>query len=235
MPDLPEGWVWPKWKGKDLGFIAQIDLAEIACLGIAGCLPPGGVLYFFYDQEQRAWGFDPADRGAWRVLFYAGEADALTRVAEPQYLDEDAIYEPCKLRPFAELTLPPVGSPCLGDLGLSELEERRYSALLSELEERHGPPLNRLLGHPDQIQGDMAWESQMALNGVFVGDEGYVGDPRITELQNGVLDWRLLLQIDSDPAPDMMWGDEGRVYYWIREQDLEKKSFDSTWFILQCY
>jgi len=235
LPDLPEGWAWPKWNGEDLGFIAQIGLAEVARLGIAGCLPPSGILYFFYDPEQRAWGFDPADRGAWRVLFYDGAADMLRRQAEPPSLDEESICEPCKLKMSVESTLPPTESAFLSGLALTEAEGSRYYDLLAELEESRGPVLNRFLGHPDQIQYDMAWESQMASNGVFVGDLSYMGDPRTAELEKGASNWRLLLQIDSDPEPNMMWEDDGRIYYWIHERALEQRDFGKAWFVLQCY
>ncbi len=120
LPDLPEGWTWPSWNGQDLAFVAQINLAEVARLGPAGCLPPRGILYFFYDPKQRVWGFDPADQGAWRVLFYDGAADALMGQAEPQSLDEEAIYEPCRLRLSVESTLPPAESPCLSGLGFTQ-------------------------------------------------------------------------------------------------------------------
>jgi uncharacterized protein YwqG len=32
-----------------------------------------------------------------------------------------------------------------------------------------------------------------------------------------------------------MWGDGGRLYFWIREQDLAVNNFDKTWLVLQCY
>ncbi|MCR8632194.1 YwqG family protein [Paenibacillus radicis (ex Xue et al. 2023)] len=37
------------------------------------------------------------------------------------------------------------------------------------------------------------------------------------ELEKGVSDWKLLLQIDSEEEIGMMWGDAGRIYFWIRE------------------
>ncbi|NNJ25645.1 hypothetical protein LzC2_17180 [Planctomycetes bacterium LzC2] len=53
----------------------------------------------------------------------------------------------------------------------------------------------------------------------------------------------LLLQLasdfgdDSDPADqgfEMMWGDLGMLYWWIRREDLAARRFDRVWMTLQC-
>jgi uncharacterized protein YwqG len=31
-----------------------------------------------------------------------------------------------------------------------------------------------------------------------------------------------------------MWGDLGRLYYWIRLQDLARADFSGVWMVLQC-
>lgn len=48
-------------------------------------------------------------------------------------------------------------------------------------------------------------------------------------------DWRLLLQLDSDNEVGFMWGDTGRIYVWIREQDARAGDFSKAWLILHCY
>lgn len=47
--------------------------------------------------------------------------------------------------------------------------------------------------------------------------------------------WRLLLQIDSDDDLGIMWGDLGRIYFWVREPSLRDRSFREAWTILQCH
>jgi uncharacterized protein YwqG len=54
------------------------------------------------------------------------------------------------------------------------------------------------------------------------------------ELKAGSMDWHLLLQVDSEQAAGMMWGDVGRLYYWIRSKDLKAGNFDNVWLVLQC-
>jgi hypothetical protein len=42
-------------------------------------------------------------------------------------------------------------------------------------------------------------------------------------------------QVDShEEETGMMWGDVGRLYFWIKEDDLASRSWDATWMILQC-
>ena len=54
-------------------------------------------------------------------------------------------------------------------------------------------------------------------------------------VEEGAPEWRLLLQLDSDEAVDVMWGDVGTLYFWIRESDARAARFDRTWLILQCH
>ncbi|MDQ8738394.1 DUF1963 domain-containing protein [Paenibacillus sp. LHD-38] len=41
----------------------------------------------------------------------------------------------------------------------------------------------------------------------------------------------LLMQRDSETGTG--WGDEGRLYFWIREQDFAELNFEHVWVILQ--
>jgi len=31
-----------------------------------------------------------------------------------------------------------------------------------------------------------------------------------------------------------MWGDDGNLYFWVREQDAKVGNFSDVWLILQC-
>ena len=97
-----------------------------------------------------------------------------------------------------------------------------------------GDCIHRLLGHPDQIQNDMQTECQLVSHGLNCGDGSGYKDPKARILKAGATDWELLLQIDSDDNARMMWGDVGRIYYWIRREDLKERNFGASWMILQC-
>jgi uncharacterized protein YwqG len=32
----------------------------------------------------------------------------------------------------------------------------------------------------------------------------------------------------------MMWGDAGKLYFWITKDDFINRNFENTWMILQC-
>ena len=58
--------------------------------------------------------------------------------------------------------------------------------------------------------------------------------PKSQGLDKNAARWNLLLQVDSNEDIGMMWGDMGRLYLWITEEDLKACRFDRSWLILQC-
>ena len=58
---------------------------------------------------------------------------------------------------------------------------------------------------------------------------------RAKKLEAGARDWRLLFQVESDGNAKMMWGDAGRLYFWIRDEDLRAARFYRTWLVFQCH
>lgn len=91
-----------------------------------------------------------------------------------------------------------------------------------------------MFGHSANVQNDMQLEAQLVTNGLYCGDETGYNDPRAELLEPGADDWVLLLQLDSDDSADLMWGDMGMLYFWIRQQDLKGHRFDRVWMSLQC-
>jgi uncharacterized protein YwqG len=89
-------------------------------------------------------------------------------------------------------------------------------------------------GYADQIQGDLGLEAQLVTNGIYCGDGRGYERGRKKGLDAGAVDWRLLLQVDSEPRASMYWGDSGRLYFMIHKDDLRRRRFDNVWLILQC-
>ena len=249
-PDLPAGFEWPTWharrnefskqgrklvdKGtRHLDFVAQLRLSDLPLERFEG-MPRTGMLHFFYDIEEQPWGYDPCDRGAWKVIYLPGDSHDLVATAPPREVHNLRLY-PCRVAATPEWTLP---DPVYLNHSDTDWDLEEYEALRTKLAggSAWGDVKHRMFGHPDVVQNPMELECQLASSGVYVGDlEGYESE-RAKALKHGADDWRLLLQIDSDEDnPGWMWGDSGRIYYWIRQSQLRKLDFSDVWLVLQCF
>lgn len=231
MPNMPQEFAWPDWKGKPQAFLAQLDLAEIHA-SLPSFLSASGLLYFFYDQDQGVWGFDPKDLGGWRVLYHPGKADGLAPRTAPAGLAEEFVYKPKPVAPH-RIDLLPDSQTLPG----SEYEWDRDGDAYQELREAAfaGLTHHQVTGYVTAVQNaEMERECQLASNGIYVGNpEGYK-DPRVPGLEAGAADWKLLLQLDSDDDTGWMWGDVGTLYFWIRESDARTGDFGKVWMVFQC-
>jgi uncharacterized protein YwqG len=234
MPDVGPAFNWPSWKHRPLTFLCQLNLADVAQYPFCASLPTVGVLAFFYDQEQESWGFDPKDRGSWLVHFEPNP-DLLQRRENPGAAQSPTGYPACALTPSEVQTLPAIDSLAVASLGLSPEERDVYSQVLEQIEaKRPGGAEHQVLGHPSPIQGDMQLECQLVSHGLYCGDPSGYTDPRARALETGAGDWHLLLQVDTDDTSEMMWGDCGRLYFWITDDALRRRAFEECWMILQC-
>ncbi len=230
QPDLPEGAAWPLWKGAPMAFVGQVRLRDVAALAVEPGLPADGLISFFYDSKQEAFGADPADRGGWQVLYHRGDARLLHRQEFPVALSEASRFKPLSASFYTELTLP--SAPRQVDSGLywSDDETGRYEAWLVERlsPEERAAPKHRMFGYPDQIQDDMQAECALAAHGFHRPDE-----PGAEAALQAKADWELLLQVDSDDRIGMRWGSAGMIYFWNERSALQKARFDQTWLVLQ--
>lgn len=229
QPDLPNNLIWFKENnGKSLSFLAQINLAEINSFDEEGLLPKRGILYFFYSAEQEAWGFDIKDIDKFKVFYFDGDESLLNKSEFPSDLEQHSKFKACKLTYSNSMSLPNWES----DLVRKKLNSQEQDIYI-DISSTDGE-INKLLGHSDNIQGTMEDECQLVTNGLYCGDPSGYNDPRAEELKKDSNKWRLLFQLDSVDKAGMMWGDVGRVYVWIKEEDLRNKLFEKAWFVLQC-
>jgi uncharacterized protein YwqG len=231
-PTVPTGFEWPLWKGKPLGFLCQIDLAEVPRGGDFGVLPPTGFLLVFYDAEQGTWGFDPKDRGSWRVYYFEA-LNGASDLAPPSGLAKAGVFPEVPVQFASILTYPSGLDGRVQALKLGGGEGEAYYELCAT--PFGGNPLHQLLGCSTPVQdNDMDLQCQLVSNGIYCGDPTGYHDPRRAELEKGRGDWILLLQIDSDDRAGMMWGDAGMLYFWIRREDLARRDFTKVWMVSQC-
>ena len=98
---------------------------------------------------------------------------------------------------------------------------------------------SKLLGWPNTIQGSMAGECELVSKGYYLG--GSRDQPPAETVKEAYRtaqdEWQLLFQLDTVGADEfeLMFGDCGRIYFFIRKSDLRAKCFDNVWLILQCF
>ncbi len=237
VPDVPAGFDWPLREGEPLGLIAQIQLSEVAGFDEDSLLPKTGWLCFFYALHQvpPAAGRYPADRSAWQVVYFDGDAETLARMSSP------AIFPPCGMRLWKEWTLPSAfEEPKL--LKSQDCTPSLYGELCWNLTGRFAEPgWHHLLGYAENLSPAMRPVCQMAANGVAVTAETDPRDPKVQELVAGTKEWMLLLQVElsaleklglSDDKPQA-YDSRDRLYYWIRAQDLSAADFSQVWIVRQ--
>lgn len=225
---------WPIVNGTPLSFVAQIDLEEIHLANGPEYLPSSGSLLFFYDADEQPWGFKPTDRDGWRVIHIDVDAST-TVVGADAECPTSRVFPEKRLSAIPSRSLPEATFERIGmDVdGLTDEEVDRLSGLADAYYD--GLPAHQVGGFPRPVQSDyMELEAQLASNGLNCGSSAGYNDPRAKELGTGAKDWTLLLQLDSDDDVDMMWGDCGRLYFWIREQDARSGDFNNVWMVLQC-
>jgi uncharacterized protein YwqG len=204
---------WPRYQGRPLCCVAQLELAELHAAGGPEWLPPEGRLLFFYELEHGAWGLSASDAGSSVVIHDTGPPVA---AQEPEDLPEDARLPPHPVAFVQGLSMPTEERVGVDWTGLDAVSEQALEHALAEL--APPSPAHQVAGYPLPVQDDgMEAECQ-----------------RVAKRPGLLSDWRLLLQLDTDEEAGMMWGDVGSLYFWVREQDARAGDFSNIWMILQC-
>ena len=207
---------WPHIDNDPLAFIAQLDLSELTTALNIDWLPITGILLFFYDVETMPSGLEANDNELWKVIYFEQsniEADFPTNLIK-EFQFESIYLEAIKIE-----QLPSQQREEVIALDLTPSQQDAYNELCDR--EIGDQPTHQISGFPDCIQDDNMERECQQLNS-----------------QNGDFDsndWQLLLQLDTDENAEMIWGDCGTLYFWIREQDAKKGCFDKVRLILQCY
>jgi uncharacterized protein DUF1963 len=189
----------------------RLDLAEVAAvLGAEAPIPHDGMLSCIATGD-----------GEYRVVI-----DDVAPAAQR--------WRPVDLS--VELQLPRVGSESVQVLELDTAEHDAWQELREQLAERQGVDLHdatwelqaihRVLGYPDEPNGDMPLICELLARGHELGDDPVRVHPRASEAEPHVGRWRMLLQLTIDDELGWSWGEwRERLYLWIDEQDLADGDF----------
>jgi Domain of unknown function (DUF1963) len=214
-----------------LTYLGQIAMDELPRIGGKTNLPRTGILYFFYDLINYPQGWLHSSKGGWRSIYLDVDCDEIET-----FNDYEA---PEEISPHCSLTFE-VGyflcEPEYKPVELEQMSDPDFVRVCRELRESF-PFLSgadfykdrhKLLGFPEPLQDfDMARTCHRVSQGLDAW--GYAEG-----IEEGVNDWQLLAQIDCDEKLDWEFGDMGRLFFWIKQQDLEQQDFSNVWFQFEC-
>ena len=243
-PDVPSDFVWPTYEGssydvelkcRPLSFLAQINLRDVAAWDEEHLLPTEGILSFFYELETMQWGFDPKDEGSARVFWFP-DSETLSPADFPDDMEQVFILPELPINCTPQVSLPDYWCMKLPD----EVTWDDYYACCATCDYTEAEDVTKLLGHPNVIQNPMEEECERVTRGYRCGNpEDYQKVPEVEkeDISAKASEWRLLFQMGTVETDDyeLMFGDAGYIYFWIRQEDLLNRRFDRIWLILQCY
>ncbi len=214
-PDLPPGMAWPRRGDRPLTFLAQLRMADLRGLDASALLPEDGWLVVFYDAEEQPWGGGEDDLAGLQVVYVDGPVSGLERRAKKGEAPPSA----APLAVHAGFSLPSALPAPIAEAFPKDSDKDMWIEWSSLRDAVALKPFatnarHHLLGHPDEIQDEMRHDLP--------------GSPE---------EWVLLLQLDSDEvagAVSWTWGDVGRLYFWIRRDDLAQRDFSKVRCLLQC-
>ena len=244
-PAVPADFVWPRFEAENyegetaarpLSFLCQINLEEVRAYDTENLLPQTGLLLFFYEMESMCWGFDPLDEGCVRV-YYWDDPNKLVPAALPEDLAEEYVVGEYDLSFEAKDSYPSYEElDCHSDV---DIEWDDYDEAVEKTDYEIDSERHKLLGYANLVQGEMLTECERAARGLYSGDaKSYHETPEDVkkDIEKAAADWILLFQMASISEDDyeLMYGDMGNLYFYIRKQDLQERNFDRVWFAVQC-
>jgi uncharacterized protein YwqG len=215
-----------------LTYLGQIAMDELPPVGGKTNLPRTGILYFFYDLINCPPGWRHSSKGGWRSIYLDVDRNEIETFND--YEAPELTFLHCSLtfevRHFlCEPEYNPVRIEQMSDQDFVRVcrELRKSFPLLSSRDSHN--VRHKLLGFPDPLQ-DFDMERTCHLISQGLEQEWEYSE----EIEDGANDWQLLAQIDCDEKLDWEFGDMGRLFFWIKQQDLEQQDFSNVWFQFEC-
>ena len=239
-PYLPKDFIWPYYQGLPLSFLAQINLEEVSSLDKDNLLPSTGMLYFFYELETEEWGYKPQSKGCAKVFYYE-DISNFSLIDFPENMEDDYKIPEFKVNFKSNISLPSYEDfyLFLKEHDTFKEQDISFSDFIPLYDELFILDNNytKLLGYPEVIQNPMEEECEAVIRGFDMGGIESYPKKYQKEIRSASKDWILLFQMDTVETSDyeLMFGDSGHIYFWIKKEDLANKNFENIWLILQCY
>lgn len=236
VPYRPLGAAWPLSRGEDgevprpLVFLAQLNLAELQLGAAVPDFPTQGLLQFFIlngDLYGAEFGEGWAAQDRFRVLYF------------PEVIQDAGALEPEGVAPLPDSSGddPEDGLPLWG----TEAGPLRRAVALAAVPDRE--PVSGADDHASALLGTDIWEDAQegeplaaALYDLAPGGHKLGGSPDFTQSDPRAPgdDWALLLQLDSDEALGLLWGDVGTANFFVGPADLRARDFSRVAYHWDC-
>ena len=245
-PFVPKDFEWPYYTGVDyldenlkrrpLSFLAQFNLKDIAPFDSDNVLPKSGMLSVFYELETMRWGFDPDDSGCAKI-FYFSEINEFGEADYPEDLDEDFIVTEFFVEASSHISIPQFCDYMEDDK--PDWDDYDECCIAAGYDPDEWGTYSKFLGYADVIQNPMQEECECVTRGYRRGcpeDIKKIPDAEKLDIKERANDWVLLFQMGTVETDhyELMFGDCGHIYFWIKKDDLAAKNFEKVWLILQC-
>lgn len=247
-PDVPKDFVWPTFetatifddtvKERPLSFIAQFRCADLTPYDTEALLPKTGILSFFYETLSMEWGYSPENKGCSHVYWFPEED--LQQAQFPTDLEEDCRFPALAIQFSSEINVPSL-EDIYDKIDTRNLDWQEYTSYCEQIGNvsQTQNEVSKLLGWADVIQNSMTIECELVSQGYETG-YGVQDIPKTVieqAEQTSLEQWQLLFQLDTveNDTFCLMFGDCGRIYYYIKTEDLKQKRFENHWLVLQCY
>ena len=224
----------------ELSFLCQICLSEIPQSEHYPDTLNSGTLYFFADLSNNLIGWEKGCNGAWKVIFLESSASAVGSLRKKSENTDDILVT--SITPYREMdfeTVWRIGAPeqefevfnnLARKVNVSELHKALQNNfnLESHITFSRGIE-HQLFGHPAYVQNLMQEECHEKFQNT------HQHRAQTDQIDGDIGDWILLLQLDTDNELDWFFGDSGRLFFWIRKQDLAILNFSNVCCLMQSF
>ena len=236
IPDVPSDFTWPTFecatfddgeiKPRHLNFLMQLDLEQTAALDCDNLLPHEGLLSFFHVIDAEVYGDNEKDMNCFRVFWFKDKS-SLKPAQVPDELKGENTF------PAVNIGMKQCPSYITPDdlfdyfYGGKNALDCYWEAVKNIDGADREESCSRLLGWADWVQ----YSDVPKFENIFRG-----GNADDIQLKNATHEWLLLLELDPIYYKnfELVYGDCGSLYVYIRKEDLLARRFDKTVFTWQC-
>jgi len=141
--------VWPRYEGRPLCCVAQLNLPEVQAAGGPEWLPGHGRLLFFYELEHGSWGLNANDAGSAITIHETGSPVAAT---EPDDLPYEAKFPAYPVAFVRGTSYPTEERQAIDWSPLNTASAEALQEALADLVPP--PPMHQVGGYPCPVQSD---------------------------------------------------------------------------------